>query len=40
MIIMADFYAKLILANRKTLDDVPEIIREEVSVKLNQIKVN
>ncbi len=38
MRIMVDFYAKLILANRKTLEDVPEGLKEEVSSKLAQIK--
>ncbi len=29
---MANIYAKLILAGRKTIDDVPENLREEVAM--------
>ena len=33
---MAKLYVMLIKAGRKTLDDVPQILREEVAVLLEQ----
>lgn len=37
---MIDIYVKLIQRGLKTIDEVPEIIREQVKIELEKLKAN